>query len=264
MFKIVMINNKGGVAKTTTTLTLSAFLAERGFKVLAIDMDPQANLTVGFGCSPLNGVGRLMKEGAFLSDVVTDITQNLHLLPASQDLLETARDLDRTSMRPYEMLSLRYQRATEGMKTPYDFILLDTQAEVSGFLALNALAFADWVIIPTQAADFSVRGIVPMLGTIRRVTHGDMLNPGLGLLRVLVTFYEHTVTCKQYKAELEAICKDRIRLFESVIRKNAALERSVGSGWAIRDRNATGFWDYNGLLDEMLAIFKVTDYVETA
>jgi chromosome partitioning protein len=168
---IAISNEKGGVAKTTSTLSLGAALAELGYKVLLVDLDPQANLTLALGYEPGEAVktsANVLIEGAPLQNAIrsTDI-ERLNLVPCNGRIESAEQYLPvrnnylvtlRTSMEPVSQLG-------------YDYVLLDCPPSL-GAITLNALATADLLLIPTQAEYFSAYALRNMMTTIRRIrTH---------------------------------------------------------------------------------------------
>jgi chromosome partitioning protein len=182
-YVIAISNEKGGVAKTTTALSLGAVLAETGHKVLLMDLDPQANLTLALGVEPGFATltsSHILIESAPVSEAIlsTDMA-NLDLIP-SHASIEAAEQF--LPVRSHYTLGIR--RALEAAAPlSYDFVMLDCPPFL-GAITTNALSAADLAIIPTQAEYFSAYALRNMMGMIRRVRQES--NPELGY-RILIT-----------------------------------------------------------------------------
>ena len=180
---IAFANQKGGVAKTTTTLSIGAALAERGRKVLAIDMDPQGALTYSMGADPdvidetINDVlvRRLPVERVIL-------TRELDLVPANIDLAGAEAVLLAKTGREYAL-----QRALRDVVDRYDYILIDCPPSL-GILTINALTAAGEVMIPLQCEALSHRGVGQLLETLKDIRH--FTNPTLEIVGVVPTMYD--------------------------------------------------------------------------
>ncbi len=185
-YVIAVSNEKGGVAKTTTALSLGAVLAEAGQRVLLMDLDPQANLTIALGIEPgaqsVTSSQVLLESAPIAKAQIGTEVEGLDLVP-SQGSLEAAEE--QLPARPQGTAGLR--RALEAASPlPHDFIILDCPP-LLGALTSTALAAADLVLIPTQAEYLSVYALRNMMGLIRRVRRES--NPGLGY-RILITLWD--------------------------------------------------------------------------
>ncbi|MEO8357284.1 MAG: ParA family protein [Chloroflexota bacterium] len=184
-FTIAMSNEKGGVAKTTSTLSLGAALAELNHRVLLIDLDPQANLSLALGLEPgeaeITSANVLVENAALRTAIRRSEVNNLDLVP-SNGRIESAEQF--LPMRSNYISTLR--NSLENASLPYDYILLDCPPAL-GAITLNALSAADLLIIPTQAEYFSAYALRNMMGSIRRVRQES--NPNLAY-RILVTLLD--------------------------------------------------------------------------
>ena len=184
-FVIAMSNEKGGVAKTTSTLSLGAALAELNNRVLLIDLDPQANLSLALGLETgeveLTSASVLIDNVAIKSTIRRTEVNNLDLVPCNARIENAEQFLP---MRSHYVSALR--NALQAASLPYDYILLDCPPAL-GAITLNALSAADLLIIPTQAEYFSAYALRNMMGTIRRVRQES--NPNLAY-RILVTLLD--------------------------------------------------------------------------
>jgi chromosome partitioning protein len=184
-FIIAMSNEKGGVAKTTSTLSLGAALAEMNQRILLVDLDPQANLSLALGleCGEAEITSaNILVENAVLRAAVhkTDVT-NLDIIPSNARIESAEQYLP---LRSNYLATLR--SAFDNTSLTYDFILLDCPPAL-GAITLNALSAADLLIIPTQAEYFSAYALRNMMGSIRRVRQES--NPNLAY-RILVTLLD--------------------------------------------------------------------------
>jgi chromosome partitioning protein len=182
---IAVANQKGGVAKTTTVASLGSALAERGHKVLLVDLDPQSCLTFSLGLDPeavelsVHDV-LLGRVGASMAILPTE--DGVDLLPATIELAGAEAQLMSRPGREYVLRS-----ALEEVDAPYDVVLLDCSPSL-GVLTLNALTAADELIIPLQCEMLSHRGVGQLLDTVADVQR--ILNPGLKVLGVLPTMFD--------------------------------------------------------------------------
>jgi chromosome partitioning protein len=185
MYTIAVSNEKGGVAKTTSTVSLGACLAEMGCKVLVIDLDPQANLTLALGLEP--GQQTPSVDAAFLKDTPLEniITPTeftfLSIVPSQEALGLVERILP--SKRQYQYY---LKHSLQRMERPFDFVLLDCPPTL-GVLTLNAMIAANLLLIPTQAEYFSVYALRNLMAWIRQVRIQD--NPTL-TYRLLLTMFD--------------------------------------------------------------------------
>ncbi len=181
---IAVANEKGGVAKTTTAVSLAGALVEMGKKVLTIDLDPQANLTLALGYKPLpdqlSVANVLLNSENIVNTIVETEIENLDLVPSNSDLGVAERFLP---VRQSHDTILR--KAIKG-SVEYDFIILDCPPAL-GAVTLNALTAADMLIIPTQAEYFSAYALKNMMSAIRQVRSQN--NPSL-VYRILITMYD--------------------------------------------------------------------------
>lgn len=245
---IAVSNEKGGVAKTTTTLSLGAVLAETGHKVLVMDLDPQANLTLALGIEPGFATvtsSHILIESAPLNEglLKTDI-ENLDLIP-SHASIEAAEQF--LPVRTHYTLGIR--RALEAAAPlSYDYVFLDTPPFL-GAITTNALSAADLLIIPTQAEYFSAYALRNMMGLIRRVRQES--NAGLGY-RILITLLDRrNRTHRNIQEQLQHTFGDG--MFRTVIEIDTKLRESPIAGLPItRYRpGARGSQQYRELAQEL-------------
>ena len=198
-----LINQKGGVAKTTSTYNISRKLAEKGNRVLMVDMDPQASLTISTGIEPeeldktiadvmISFNGR-KKEN--ISNTIIQIEENLHLVPSIIDLT-AADNLLHNEMSRESIL----KRALRSVRDYYDYCLIDCPPALNQ-LSINALVAADYCIIPVACEYLAFRGLEMLNDTISQVQ--ESLNPDLKVLGVLATFHNRTIHARENLEKLK-------------------------------------------------------------
>ncbi len=255
-YVIAISNEKGGVAKTTTVLSLGAALAEAGQKVLLIDLDPQANLTLSLSFEP-NKMERtssdILLDSAPLLDarLVSDIL-NLDLIPANTSL-EQAEQI----MPVYLNYTSRLRTAIEQANPlPYDILLIDCPPSL-GAITVNALTAANLLIIPTQAEYFSAYALRDMMTIIRQVRAED--NPNLAY-RILVTLLDlRNRTHRDIRDQLEHTFG--VGLFRTIIEIDTKLRESPILGLPITQYkpNSRGALQYRNLAEELVFYVKQTN-----
>lgn len=247
---IAIVNQKGGVGKTTTALALASYLAEAGKYVLLVDMDPQANASAGLGLDPRKsrmGVYELLAGlVTFDAAIVPTPHQGLSLLPATPALAGANVELVTAERREYRLAD-----ALLPHRNRYDCILLDCPPSL-GLLTLNALVASDAVLVPVQAEYYALEGLGQLLETVELVRRS--LKPTLRILGAVVTMYEGRLRlAKDVLAELQKHFPDRV--FRSVIPRNVKLAEAPSHGKTIvqYDPRSKGARAYEDLTQEVLA-----------
>jgi chromosome partitioning protein len=245
---IAVSNEKGGVAKTTTTLSLGGALAEAGHKVLVMDLDPQANLTLALGVEPgyatVTSSHILIESAPLLSGRLTTDIENLDLIP-SHASIETAEQF--LPIRTHYTSGLR-RALDEASPLPYDYVIFDCPPFL-GAITTNALSAADLLIIPTQAEYFSAYALRNMMGIIRRVRQES--NANLGYRIVITLLDRRNRTHRNIQEQLQNTFGEG--LFKTVIEIDTKLRESPIAGLPItRYRpGARGSQQYRELAQEL-------------
>ena len=251
---IAIANQKGGVGKTTTAINLAGSLAEQGFRVLCVDMDPQANLTVGLGIN-LRKVERSMAEALLDSSVKLDEiilptqTASVDVAPATIDLSATENSLFSAIGREQ---ALREALEDASIQT-YDYVLIDCPPTL-GLLTLNALVAAEGVIIPVQTQYYALKGFTALMNVINQIkTKG--LNRRLRVLGLLPTFYDaRTLLGRDMLQELRELGDHHI--FENMIKQTVRLGEAplVGRPVTSYATNTDAARAYRGLAREVIEL----------
>ncbi|ALV44868.1 chromosome partitioning protein [Arthrobacter alpinus] len=248
---IAMVNQKGGVGKTTSTINLGAALAEAGRKVLLVDFDPQGALSAGLGTNPheldITVYNVLMDRKVDIRDAIihTDV-ENIDILPANIDLSAAEVQLVNEVAREQVLAS-----ALRKVEDEYDVVLIDCQPSL-GLLTVNALTAAHGVIIPLICEFFALRAVALLVETIDKVQ--DRLNPGLQVDGVLATMYDaRTLHGREVLARLVEAFGDKV--FETVIKRTIKFADASVAAEPITSyaANHPGADSYRRLAKELIA-----------
>jgi chromosome partitioning protein len=243
---IAFANQKGGVAKTTTTLNLAVAFQELGHRVLAVDLDPQGNLTMSQGMDP-DTVERSMFDVLVRSMPIEDI-----IVKAEVDVAVSSIDLAGAELALSSMIGREraLQKALLPVRNTYDFILIDTPPSL-GLLTINALTAADSVIVPVQCEYLSLRGLVQLEGTLTMIR--ENLNPVVEIRGILPTMYDgRTLHAKEAVEMLRENFGDLV--FNTRIKKTVRYAEAPVQGSSVLKYDPTGpaAAAYRDLAEEVL------------
>jgi len=251
---IAVVNQKGGVGKTTTAINLAAALALEGLSTLIIDCDPQANTTSGLGFprdENRASIYDLLLGQTPLTDAILDTEiPTLKLIPSSKNLIGATIELISVERREF-----RLREAIQPIRADYPFILLDCPPALD-LLTLNSLVAADSLLVPMQAEYFALEGISELMSTLDRV--GQSFNPGLSLEGVLLTMYDDRTNLSQQVYEnLKAFFADK--LLKTTVPRNIRLAEapSHGKPVSLYDPKSKGAEAYRDLALELLTRNKI-------
>lgn len=246
---VAVVNQKGGVGKTTTAINVAAFLAMAGHPTLLVDCDPQANTTSGLGIP--RDEERMSMYDFLLGNAVPDDlllltgVERLSLLPGTRNLIGANVELVALEGREF-----RLRKAIEPLRERFRFLILDCPPALD-LLTLNALVAADSLLVPMQAEYFALEGVAELISTLDRVAAA--FNPGLSLEGVLLTMYdERTNLSQQVRENLRAFFKEK--MFETTIPRNIRLAEapSHGKPVVLYDPRSRGAEAYAELTAEIL------------
>lgn len=244
-----IINQKGGVGKSTTAVNLAAALGEQGKQVLLIDLDPQGNATSGLGINKAeisHCIYDVLLNDVQIEDIIVpDITEGLDLAPATINLAGAEVEL------VSEMARENRLRDTVGrLRGKYDYILIDCPPSL-GLLTVNALVAADKLIIPIQCEFYALEGVTKLLDSMKRVK--SRLNPSLDIYGILLTMYDgRTTLAKQVASEVRNFFGKQV--FETVIPRTVKLSEAPSYGIPITqyDPAGKGAQSYSDLAKEVV------------
>ncbi|AEF85748.1 sporulation initiation inhibitor protein Soj [Treponema primitia ZAS-2] len=243
----VFVNQKGGVGKTTSAISLGAYLAEAGKSVLLVDFDSQANLSNGIGAGHGKpGVYELISGTATLEQVIrsTEIP-TLQVIPASIDLSGAAVELVEEEGRDFFL-----KNALAPIRDRYDYILIDCPPSL-GVLTLNGMVAADAALIPMQCEYFAMEGLALLLQTIKRIQ--KKLNPSLEVGGLFFTMYDsRTRLAQEVVTQVSAYFKQKV--FTTIVPRNVRLSEAPSYGQPISryDPNCSGAKAYKSLAGEVI------------
>lgn len=246
---LAIVNQKGGVGKTTTSVNLSAYLALRGKKTLLIDADPQGNATSGVGMEKKelkSTIYDVLINNADIKEVmVPSGRKNLSVCPANIDLVGAELELKDLLSRENIL-----KRALQSIDKQFDFVLIDCPPSL-GLITLNALTAANGVIVPIQSEYYALEGLTQLMDTIKLVK--KHLNPGLDIFGVLVTMFDsRTQLSHQVTSEVTKYFGDKI--FKAIVPRNVRLSEAPSFGLAINeyDSKSKGADAYEFLAKEVI------------
>jgi chromosome partitioning protein len=245
---LAVANQKGGVGKTTTAVNLGAALAEAGFRLLVVDLDPQGNATTGLGLNPRDVSGSIYD--VILNDVPLEdcieptSVKNLFVAPATVDL--AGAEIELVSQMSRE---LRLKKAIDAVRDFYDLVLIDCPPSL-GLLTVNGLAAADDVIVPIQCEYYALEGLGQLLRNVALVQAN--LNPGLEVRGIVLTMYDaRTKLADQVEAEVRQYFGPKV--YRTVVPRTVRLSEapSFGQPIIVFDSTSRGAKAYRELAKEV-------------
>jgi chromosome partitioning protein len=246
---VSVVNQKGGVGKSTTAVNLGAHLADKGKYVLIVDLDPQGNASsgLGFDTSELKGTYEAMTGAHGAKELILRTAHDgLHLLPANPNLAGASVELVNELGRERKL-----QQALLAIRNDYDYILIDNPPTL-GMLTINGLVAADSVLIPVQAEYFALEGLGQLMHTVQMVRQA--MKPELQVMGAVITMFDpRTKLSKQVLEELYRHFPERI--FRSVIPRSIRLAEAPSFGKSILhyDPQSKGSLAYSRLADEFIS-----------
>ncbi|MCA9333300.1 ParA family protein [Candidatus Saccharibacteria bacterium] len=245
---VAVLNQKGGVGKTTTVINIGAYLAKAGKSVLIIDFDPQGNATSGLGLdkhAPVANIYEVVSGKTTIDNAIQTTTiDGLYICMANANLAAAEVELASSNSKEFVL-----KKALSGVE--YDYILIDCPPSL-GLLTVNALCASAWLLIPVQAEYYALEGLTQLLDVMQRVKQGP--NPDLQLLGVVATMYDNRNSLAQqvYK-ELQQYFGDS--LFKSIVPRNVRLAEAPSYGKAImeHDKWSKGAKAYKQLTKEVIS-----------
>tara|TARA_B100001057_G_scaffold310104_1_gene310182 strand:- start:4680 stop:5480 length:801 start_codon:yes stop_codon:yes gene_type:complete len=261
---ISIINQKGGVGKTTTVINLAAGLSLNGKKILVIDLDPQGNATTGLGLSNEAGTTKSIYGVLNGTEEIQSVIQktdfnNLDIVTSNVDLsgleVETADDENRA-----HLLKVKLTTYLNNSSHSYDYVLIDCPPSLS-LLTVMALVVSDSLVVPLQTEFFALEGITQLIKTIDRIKVG--LNPSLNVRGILLTMYDkRNKLSSQVEKDARDYFKDKV--YQTVVPRNVRLSEAPSHGVPvlIYDKQCLGSISYLKFTDEFLA--QESSYVSAA
>ena len=249
---VAIVNQKGGVGKSTTAVNLGAYMAMAGKRVLLVDIDPQGNATSGAGVEKSTiqlSMYDVLLEKAAVSDIIVHTTiAGFHIAPASIALAGAEIELVSAISREY-----RLKNALSGIQASYDYILIDSPPSL-GLLTINGLAAAQGVLIPIQCEYYALEGLSQLMQTIEMIrTH---LNTQLVVDGVVMTMFDPRNNLSQLVTDdVRSFFADKVRVFTTVIPRNVRLSEAPSYGMPINlyDDKCRGALAYRDLAGEVLS-----------
>ena len=242
---LAFANQKGGVAKTTSTYNIGVSLAQKGKKILLIDLDSQASLTISAGLEPFEYentiVSVLQKEGNSVLHCIQALQENLHICTSRLELAQLEMEMIGRSMRETIL-----KRALEKIKNKYDYILIDCPPQLS-ILTINALSSCDFVIVPVKTDYLAYRGVELLMESITGIK--ELINPELAVLGIVATMYEKRINDDN---EILKALQKKYNVI-GVVKKMAIVKKGVYEGLSVSEQFPKN--------DVAVAYDQISDYI---
>ncbi|SHJ01315.1 chromosome partitioning protein [Clostridium amylolyticum] len=258
MKKICVFNQKGGVGKTTTNINICSYLAMEGYKVLAIDIDPQGNTTSGIGIDKRSlkySMYDVLTSEISLKDVIiqSQVLENLYVAPSKMEL--AGAEVEMTMSKNREMI---LKNKLNSIEDEYDFIFIDCPPSL-GILTINALTSSESVLIPIQSEFYALEGVGQLINTIQLVKKS--LNKNLEIEGVVMTMYDsRTNLSNEVYSEVKKYFKDKV--YKTTVPRNIRLAEAPSFGLPIilYDDKCKGAEAYQDLTKEFLKRQEVKNF----
>ncbi|MGD0679453.1 MAG: AAA family ATPase [Polyangiaceae bacterium] len=247
---IAVVNQKGGVGKTTTAVNVAASVAAAERRTLLVDLDPQGNASSGVGVSPRtverSVYDALIGRAALIDVILPTELESLRLVPSKQDLVAVDVELVDDPDRPYKLRTLLQALFR---RDPYEYVFIDCPPSL-GILTVNALSAADTVLVPLQCEYYALEGLTSLMATIDRVRAG--MNPRLDVEGIVLTMFDPRNNLAHQVADE---VKRHFRVFDSVIPRNVRLSEapSHGKPALLYDVQSKGAQGYLSLARELMS-----------